>query len=79
MHLNLRLPEVESLHSEPPTRSPPRDPKDPTKNYHGTHFKEHPPQHRRLIRDTRHTQVTARRYRRAVYVRYEKRSIFRIS
>ena len=79
MHLNLRLPEVESFHIEPPTRSPLRDPKNPTKNYDGTHFKEHHPQYRRLIRDTRHTQVTALRYRCSSYVRYEKRSIFRIS
>ena len=56
MHLNLRLPKVEPLEIHPPTRCP-------KKKCSGTHFKEHQLHCRKPLRDTKHTQVTARRYR----------------
>lgn len=62
MHLRVRLPKVEPLHLEPPTRCPLRDPKS-RKKCTGTHFKEHQWNCPKPIRDTRHAQVTARRYR----------------
>lgn len=62
MHLNVRLPKVEPTHIEPPTLCPLRDRKNP-KKCNGTHFKEHQLRCRKPLRDTRHTQVTAQRYR----------------
>jgi len=63
MHLSVGLPKVEPLQIEPPTHCPLRDPKNPKKKCSGTHFKEHQWNCRKPIRDTRHSQVTARRYR----------------
>ena len=60
MHLSVRLPRVEPLHIEPPTRCPLRDPKS-KKKCTGTHFKEHQRHCAKPVRDTRHAQVTARR------------------
>lgn len=63
MHLNVRLSRVDPLHIEPPTRCPLLDPKHPTRKCNGTHFKAHELHCHKPVRDTRHTQVTARRYR----------------
>jgi len=63
MHLSVRLPKVEPSYIEPPTRCPLPDPKHPKKKCNGTHFKEHQWHCRKPLRDTRHTQVLARRYR----------------
>jgi transposase-like protein len=63
MHLNVRLPKVDPLHIEPPTRCPFPDPKHPKRKCNGTHFKAHELHCRKPVRDTRHTQVTAQRYR----------------
>jgi transposase-like protein len=63
MHLNMRLPKVEPLHIEPPTRCPLRDPKNRKKKCNGTHFKAHQSNCDKPIRDTRCQHVTARRYR----------------
>lgn len=63
MHLNLRLPKVAPLEIHPPTHCPLRDRKPPKKKCPGTHFKEHQLHCRKPLRDTKHTQVTARRYR----------------
>jgi transposase-like protein len=63
MHLNVRLPKVEPVHSDTPTRCPFHDPKSPRKKCNGTYFKEHQWNCRKPLRDTKHTQVTARRYR----------------
>lgn len=63
MHLSVRLPKVEPLHIEPPTRCPLPDPNHPKKKCKGTHFKEHQWNCDKPIRDTRHHHVTARRYR----------------
>ncbi len=63
MHLSVRLPKVEPLHIEPPIRCPLRDPKKPKRKCNGTHFKQHQGNCRKPVRDTRHSQVTARRYR----------------
>ena len=63
MHLSVHLPKVEPLHIEPPTQCPLRDPENPKKKCNGTHFKEHQRNCRKPLRDTRHSQVTVRRYR----------------
>jgi transposase-like protein len=63
MHLSVRLPKVEPLHIELPTHCPFRDPKNSKKKCNGTLFKEHQWHCRKPVRDTRQTQVTARRYR----------------
>jgi transposase-like protein len=63
MHLSVRLPKVEPSHIEPPTRCPLPTPKHPKEKCPGTHFKEHQWHCRKPVRDTRHAQVTARRYR----------------
>ncbi len=63
MHLSVRLPKVEPAHIEPPTRCPFHDAKNRKKKCIGTHFKEHQLHCRKPVRDTRHTQVNARRYR----------------
>ncbi|MCI0477017.1 MAG: transposase [Anaerolineales bacterium] len=57
------MPKVEPLHIEPPTRCPYPDPKNPKKKCNGTHFKAHQWNCCKPIRDTRHHQVTTRRYR----------------
>ncbi len=62
MHLSVRLPKVEPLHVEPPTRCPLHDPYRPQKKCNGTHFKTHQLHCRKPVRDTRHSQVTAQRY-----------------
>ncbi len=63
MHLSVRLPKVEPVHIEPPTRCPLHDPRHPKKKCNGRHFKEHQVNCRKPLRDPRHAQVTARRYR----------------
>jgi transposase-like protein len=63
MHLSVRLPKVEPLHLEPPTRCPLHNPKNPKQHCSGTYFKEHEWNCRKPVRDTRYAQVTARRYR----------------
>jgi transposase-like protein len=63
MHLNMRLPKVEPLHIELPTRCPLRDPKNRKKKCNGTHFKEHQWHCDKPVRDTRYQHVSARRYR----------------
>lgn len=63
MHLSVRLPKVEPLHIEPPTHCLLPDRKNPKKKCTGTHFKEHQSNCRKPLRDTRHSQVTVRRYR----------------
>lgn len=63
MHLNLRLPKVEPLEIDPPTHCPLRERKHPKKKCTGTNFKEHQLNCRKPLRDTKHTQVTAHRYR----------------
>lgn len=63
MHLNVRLSQVDPLHIEPPTRCPFPDPNHPMRKCNGTHFKAHELHCHKPVRDTHHTQVTARRYR----------------
>ena len=63
MHLNVRLPKVEPWHLEPPTRCPLPDPEHPARKCKGTHFKAHELHCPKPVRDTRHSQVTTRRYR----------------
>jgi transposase-like protein len=63
MHLNVRLPKVEPLHIELPTRCPLPAPNHPKKRCNGTHFKEHQWNCDKPIRDTHHPRVTVRRYR----------------
>ena len=63
MHLSVRLPKVEPLHIEPPTHCPLPDPKNRKKKCGGTHFKAHQQNCQKPLRDTRYSQVTARRYR----------------
>jgi hypothetical protein len=63
MHLTVRLPKVEPQTILPPTRCPLPDPKNPKKKCHGTHFKEHQFTRHKPLRDSRYTQVLARRYR----------------
>ncbi len=63
MHLNLRLPRVGPLEIHPPTHCPLRDCRHPKKKCSGTHFKPHQLHCRKPVRDTKHTQVIARRYR----------------
>src|SRR5512147_784949 len=63
MHLNLRLPKVEPLEIHSPMQCPLRDSKHPKKKCAGTRFKEHQLHCRKPLRDTKHTQVNARRYR----------------
>lgn len=63
MHLNVRLPKVEPLEIRPPVRCPLPVPQHPKEKCSGTHFKAHQWNCRKPLRDTKHTQVTARRYR----------------
>jgi len=63
MRLSLHLPKVEPQTFQEPTRCPLPDPKHPQKRCGGTRFKAHQWNCRKPLRDTKHTQVTARRYR----------------
>jgi hypothetical protein len=63
MHLSVRLPKVEPSQMELPTRRPLSHLKDPKRKCGGTHFKAHQQYCRKSVRDTRHLQVVARRYR----------------
>jgi len=63
MHLNLRLPKVEPLVIHEPTHCPFRDRRHPKKKCSGTHFKAHQLHCGKPLRDTKHIQVTAQRYR----------------
>ncbi len=63
MHLNVRLPKVEPLEIRAPTHCPLPDRRHPRKKCSGTRFKEHQWNCRKPVRDTKHTLVTARRYR----------------
>jgi transposase-like protein len=63
MHLSVRLPKVEPLHIEPPTRCPLPNPKNPKHKCSGTRFKEHEWNCQKPVRDTRYVRVTTRRYR----------------
>ena len=63
MHLSVRLPKVQPSQIELPTRCPLPHPKDSKRKCGGTHFKAHQQYCRKPIRDTRHVQVIARRYR----------------
>jgi transposase-like protein len=63
MHLNVRLPKVEPFEIQSPTHCPFRDRKHRNKKCTGTHFKEHQSNCCKPLRDTKHTQVTVRRYR----------------
>lgn len=63
MHLSVRLPKVEPLNIEPPTRCPLPNPNNPQRKCSGTHFKEHEWNCGKPVRDTKYNQVTARRYR----------------
>jgi transposase-like protein len=63
MHLRVRLPKVEPLHIEPPTRCPLPNPKQPKRKCSGAQFKEHEWNCEKPVRDTQYTRVTVRRYR----------------
>jgi hypothetical protein len=63
MHLQVRLPKVEPAHIEPPSQCPFRDRKNRKKPCAGTHFKAHQWNCRKPLRNTKHTQVMAHRYR----------------
>lgn len=63
MHLSVRLPKVDPNLLPPPTRCLLPDPENPAKRCNGTHFKEHQWHCPKPVRDTRHVQVMARRYR----------------
>lgn len=63
MHLQVRLPKVEPAQVEPPTHCPLPHPRNRKRRCPGTTFKAHQHHCRKLIRDTRHVQVIARRYR----------------
>ncbi len=63
MHLNVRLPKVQPDEIELPTRCPLLDLKHPTRKCPGTRFKAYQRYCRKPVRDTRHVQVIAQRYR----------------
>jgi transposase-like protein len=63
MHLSVRLPKVQPQEFPVPTGCPLPDPKHPKHKCPGTHFKAHQWNCPKPVRDTRHTRVTARRYR----------------
>ena len=63
MHLQVRLPKVEPAQLELPTHCPFRDRRNRKKKCSGTVFKAHQLYCRKPLRDTRHVQVIARRYR----------------
>lgn len=63
MHLSVYLPKVQPQEIQPPTHCPLPDPQLPKRKCSGTHFKAHEVHCRKPVRDTRQTQVIARRYR----------------
>ncbi len=63
MRANVRLSRVEPTQILPPTHCPLPDPQHPKRKCSGTHFKAHQIICRKPVRDTRYTQVMARRYR----------------
>ncbi len=62
MHLSVRIPKVEPHAVQAPTRCPLKHPKT-KRRCTGTQFKLHQAHCRKLVRDLRHTQVLAQRYR----------------
>jgi hypothetical protein len=62
MHISARLPKLEPTAIESPTRCPCKHPKT-RRRCTGTHFKMHQARCRKPVRDLRHTQVIAQRYR----------------
>ncbi len=62
MHISVRLPKLEPNAIQPPTRCPLKYPKT-RRRCTGTRFKMHQAHCRKPVRDLRHTQVIARRYR----------------
>lgn len=63
MHLRVSLPQVRPCEIQPPAQCPLRDRHHPSKKCSGTHFKLHQATCPKPLRDTRHAQVTAQRYR----------------
>jgi transposase-like protein len=63
MHLNVRLPKVQPQEIPVPTRCPWPHPKHPQWRCPGTQFKAHQQSCRKAVRDPKHVQVMARRYR----------------
>jgi transposase-like protein len=63
VHLSVRLPKVQPSEIETPTRCPLPARQHPKRRCSGTHFKAHELHCRKPLRDTRHSQVVARRYR----------------
>jgi transposase-like protein len=63
MHLSVRLPKVQPSQIELPTHCPLPHPNGSKRKCGGTHFKAHQQYCRKPVRDTRHVQVIARRYR----------------
>ncbi len=63
MHLNVRLPNVEPQAIQGPQSCPYIDRKRPTQKCAGTKFKLHQSDCHKPLRDTRHSQVCAQRYR----------------
>ncbi len=63
MHLNVRLPQVQPQEIPVPTRCPLPHPKHPKRHCPGTQFKAHQQYCQKPVRDTKHAQVIARRYR----------------
>ena len=62
MHISVRLPKLEPNAIQPPTRCPLKYPKT-RRRCTGTRFKMHQAHCRKPVRDLRHTQVIAQRYR----------------
>ncbi len=62
MHLSVRIPKLDPSAIQPPTRCPLKQP-NTKRRCTGTHFKLHQAHCRKPVRDLRHTQVTAHRYR----------------
>ena len=63
MHLRVCLPKVELREIQPPTQCPFRERKQRNKKCTGTHFKAHQWNCRKPLRDPKHPQVTAQRFR----------------
>jgi transposase-like protein len=62
MHLSVRIPKLDPTAIQPPTRCPLKHPKT-KRQCTGTQFKLHQAHCRKPVRDLRHTQVIAQRYR----------------
>ena len=62
MHISVRLPQLEPNTTVAPTRCPLKHPKT-HRRCTGTHFKLHQANCLKPVRDLRHTEVTAQRYR----------------